>query len=145
MTKLTDCFMCQDSMFAGKSSQHPQKIAVLGVCTAIQNRDWQFFRGTTILVFQDHVIELHHLTSELQHSFMDDAGLMAAALEKTYPVTKLNHCFFGNTTPHLHWHIIVRRPTDPDPMSTIWVTDFPVVKQVDADFRKTAEEIHQYL
>ena len=145
MTKILDCFMCQDPMFTEKGSQHPQKIAELDVCTAILNRDWQFFRGTTILVFQDHLTELHHLTPELQHRFMDDAARMGAALEKTFPDTKLNHGLFGNTMPHLHWHIMVRRATDPNPESTIWESDFPVIKQSDEDFRKTAAEIRRNL
>ena len=155
MTKMEDCFMCQDVMFQGpmfqgpmsneKGSRQPQKIADLDVSTAILNRDWQFFRGTTILVFQDHLTELHHLTSELPHRFMDDAARMAAALEKTFPYAKLNHGLFGNTMPHLHWHIIVRRSTDPDPKSTIWESEFPKVIPSDEDFLNTAAEIRRNL
>ncbi len=141
MPKITDCFMCQDPMFSQEGSSHPQKIAELGVCTAILNRDWQFFRGSTILVFQDHVTELHHLTPELQHRFMDDAALMASALEKTFPNAKLNHGLFGNTMPHLHWHIIVRRETDPDPRSTIWESPFPVIVPTDEEFQQTARDV----
>lgn len=145
MTKVVDCFMCQDPMFTEKGSQYPQKIAKLDVCTAILNLDQQFFRGTTILVYQDHVTELHHLSPELQHRFMDDAARMAAALEKTFPYAKLNHGLFGNAMPHLHWHIIVRRATDPDPKLTIWETDFPKVNQSDEDLLKTATELRRNL
>lgn len=145
MAEIADCFMCQDPMFTEKGGQHPQKIAELGVCTAILNRDWQFFRGTSILVYQDHVTELHHLTPELQHRFMDDASRLAMAMEKTFPGVKLNHGLFGNATPHLHWHIMVRRAADPDPRSTIWESDFPVVNQADEDFLKTAVEIRRNL
>ena len=76
MTKIADCFMCQDPMFSEAESSHPKKIAELNVCTAILNRDWQFFRGSTILVFQRHVTELHHLSPKLQHKFIDDASRM---------------------------------------------------------------------
>ena len=69
----------------------------------------------------------------------------ALALEKTFSGVKLNHGLFGNTTPHLHWHIMVRRGTDPDPKSTIWESEFPVVEQSDEDFLKTAEEIRRNL
>jgi len=78
-------------MFSEQNSDHPQIIARLGVSTAILNRDWQFFKGSTILVFQDHVTELHHITQELQHLFVNDAARMAAALDKTFPNIKLNH------------------------------------------------------
>ena len=145
MTKIADCFMCHDPMFTEKGRRHPQKIAELDVCVAILNRDWQFFRGTAILVFRDHVTELHHLRPEFQHRFMDDATRLAMALEKTFPGVKLNHGLFGNTMPHLHWHIIVRRGSDPDPKATIWESDIPVLEQSDQDFLQTAEEIRQNL
>ena len=138
---MPDCFMCQDSMFTNPSSHHPQKIITLDVSTVILNRDWQFFRGSVILVYQAHVTELHHLTTELQHRFMSDASRMASALEKTFPGCKLNHGLFGNTVPHLHWHMIVRRETDPNPKTTIWEEPFPVLKPSDTDFEKTAAEI----
>ena len=123
----------------------PPQIADLDVCTAILNSDWQFFRGTTLLVFQDHVTELHHLTSELQHRFMDDAARISVALEKTFPNAKLNHGLFGNTTPHLHWHITVRRETDPDPRATIWESPFPKLTPSDDELLMTAGEIRQNL
>ena len=109
------------------------------------NRDWQFFKGSTILVFQDHVTELHHLPQELQRRFLEDVSRVAGALEKAFPGTKLNHGLFGNTMPHLHWHMIVRRQTDPDPKSTIWESPFPVLEQSDAAFLSIAEEIRSYL
>ena len=145
MIKMANCVMCQDPMYTEKGGRHPQKIADLDVSTAILNRDWQFFHGSTILVFQDHFTELHHLTPELQHRFMDDASRMASALEKTFSDIKLNHGLFGNNTPHLHWHIIVRRTTDPDPRSTIWESAFPNLQQSDEEFLKTAEKIRRNL
>ena len=145
MTKIADCSMCQDPMFTEKGGQHPLKIADLGVSTAILNRNWQFYPGSTILVFQDHVTELHHLTPEIQHRFMDDASRVAAALEKTFSGIKLNHGLMGNAMPHLHWHIMVRRATDPAPKLTIWETDFPKLEQSDEDFFKAAGEIRKNL
>lgn len=145
MTKANNCFMCDDLMFTEANSKHPQKIIKLEVSTAILNRDWQFFRGSTILVFQDHVTELHHLSTELQHQFIDDASRMAQALEKTFPGAKINHGLFGNTMPHLHWHMMVRRNTDPNPKSTIWEAPFPILEPSPEDLQKTANEILQNL
>ena len=145
MTKLADCSMCQDPIYTEKDGQHPRKIADLSVSTAVLNPNWQFFKGSTILVFQDHVTELHHLTPELQHLFMDDASRIAAALEKAFPGIKLNHGLMGNAMPHLHWHMMVRRATDPDPKLTIWEMDFPKLELSDEEFRRAAEEIRQNL
>lgn len=145
MVKLADCSMCQDPLFNDRGNDHPEKIADLGVCTAVLNRDWQGYEGTTVLVFQEHATELHQLTPDVQHMFMDDAARIAKALEKTYPDTKLNHALLGNATRHLHLHVIVRRSTHTDPRSTIWETPFPNPQQTDENLRKTAEEIRRNL
>ena len=137
--------MCQDPMFINNGNKYPQKIAELGVCTAVLNGDWQFFRGSTILVFQNHVTELHHLATGLQHRFMDDASRVASALEKAFPGLKLNHGLLGNATPHLHWHMIIRMPTDPNPRLSIWEFDFPKLQPSDEEFIKTADEIRRHL
>ncbi|MBT97309.1 MAG: HIT family protein [Dehalococcoidia bacterium] len=141
MARMTDCPMCQGPMFAADGSQHPQKIAELDVCTVIVNRDWQFYKGSAVLVYQDHVTELHHLSTDLQNRFLADGSRVAAALEKTYPGIRLNHGLFGNMVPHLHWHMVVRRPTDPDPKSTIWEAPIPNLDLSDEDIFNTASEI----
>ena len=139
--KVPQCFMCNDSMFVESTSDHPQWIAKLSASTAIINRDWQFFEGSTILVFQDHITELHHASPRLQHKFLDDAARVAAALTKTFPDVKLNHGLFGNSEPHLHWHMIVRRETDPTPRTTIWESDFPILNKSEQDLRSIAANI----
>jgi len=53
--------------FFETGSSHPQWKADVSVYTTTLNLNWQFFRGSTMLVYQDHVTELHHLSPELQH------------------------------------------------------------------------------
>ncbi len=145
MVKLSDCSMCQGPMFAADGSQYPQKIAELDVCTAIVNRDWQFYKGSTVLVYQDHVTELHHLSPELQNRFLADGARVATAIEKAYPGIKLNHGLFGNMVPHLHWHMVVRRSTDPEPKATIWESPIPTSELSDDDIFDIASEIRANL
>ena len=145
MTQSEACPMCQDSIYTEKGLRYPRKIAELSVSTAVLNADWQFFHGSTILVFQDHVTELHHLSSDLQHKFVGDASRMAAALEKSFRPIKLNHGLLGNAVAHLHWHIIVRRPTDPHPRRSIWEDEFPNLQLTDEEFEDIANEIRQNL
>ena len=83
--------------------------------------------------------------SENRQQIVKRTERIIQSLKKTYPDSKLNHGLFGNTTPHLHWHIIVRRATDPDPKSTIWETEFPKLVQTAEDFQKTAEKIRRNL
>ena len=145
MSNTVGCFMCEDPMFTCTEGSFPPKIADLKVSTAILNRNWQFFKGSTLLVYREHITELHHLDPAMQYQFMDDASRVSAALEMAYPGVKLNHGLFGNAVPHLHWHIIVRRSTDPDPRSTIWEFPFDVVEPSEQDLLATVEQIRQYL
>jgi diadenosine tetraphosphate (Ap4A) HIT family hydrolase len=137
--------MCQDPLFTERGFNHSQKIAKLDVSTAILNRDWQFYKGSTLLVFQDHVTELHHLTPNLQHRFMADACHMAEALVKTFHPLKINHALFGNAVPHLHWHLIPRYQSDPFPTYAIWENEFPKLPPSDEGFLEIAEQIRRNL
>ena len=133
--------MCQDPLFAEQGLKHPQKITDLDVSTAILNRDWQFYRGSTLLVLRDHVTELHHLAPEIRHRFTEDACRMAEALDKTFQPIKMNHALLGNSVPHLHWHLIPRRESDPFPTYTIWEHEFPQLLLSDEEYREIAEQI----
>ena len=141
MSKQENCLMCQDPLFAEQGLLHPQKIAELDVSTAILNRDWQFYKGSTLLVFRDHVTELHHLTPNLRHRFMADACHVAEALVKSFQPQKMNHALLGNSEPHLHWHMIPRRESDPFPTHAIWEHEFPRLQLSDEEFLEIAEQI----
>jgi diadenosine tetraphosphate (Ap4A) HIT family hydrolase len=43
--------------------------------------------------------------------------------------------------PHLHWHMMVRRETDPNPKTTIWEAPFPMLEPTDEEFEATAAKI----
>lgn len=141
LTKSEDCLMCQDPLFTERGLKHPQKIAELDVSTAILLRDLQFYRGSTMLVFRDHVTELHHLAPEIRHRFTEDACRMAEALDKTFQPAKMNHALLGNGLPHLHWHLIPRGQSDPLPTHPIWRHEFPILQLSDEEFQEIAEQI----
>lgn len=141
MAIINGCFMCDDPMFTEAGSKWPRKIIELDVSTAILNRDWQYYEGTTILVFRDHETELHRLTPDVRHRFVDDAARISEALERTFRPDKLNHALLGNTIAHLHWHLIPRQRSDPNPKSTIWESEIPVRHPTDEDFAGIASRI----
>ena len=145
MTSSDGCEICQDPLFTEKGLDHPQKIAELDVSIAILNRDWQYYRGSALLVFRDHVTELHHLDPEIRRRFLEDACRLASAVEKTFQPSKLNHAVLGNSVPHLHWHLIPRRPTDPFPTHAIWEYEIPQVRLTDQDLRELAAQIRTNL
>ena len=144
MTRFEDCSMCQDPLYTEYGLKHPQKIADLDVSTAVLNRNWQFYKGSTIVVFRDHVTELHQLEPEIRRQFMEDACRMAEALDKTFEPLKMNHALLGNAARHLHWHLIPRRQSDPYPTRSIWEDEFPQLLLSDQEFRELAEQIRSH-
>ena len=145
MSQADGCFMCQDPMFTEKGSEHPRKIAELDVSTAVLNRDWQFYRGSAILVFRGHETELHELTPEMRHQFSDDASRLAEAMTKAFQPLKMNYALLGNAVAHLHWHLIPRRRTDPRPTHSIWEDEIPKLELGDEEFNQIASEIRRHL
>jgi diadenosine tetraphosphate (Ap4A) HIT family hydrolase len=145
LTSSDGCEFCRDPLFTGEDPNHPQKIADLDVSTAILNRDWQYYRGSSLLVLRDHVTELHHLEPVMRHRFMEDACRLAAAVEKTVQPDKMNHAVLGNAVPHLHWHLIPRRKSEPFPTHAIWEDEIPQSHFSDEEFRELAKQIRANL
>lgn len=78
--------------------------------------------------------ELHHWNPELQHRYMVDAPRnWGSAREDVQPI-KSHQDLLGNAVAHLHWHMIVRDPTDPHPKHSIWEGEFPKGQPSDEDF-----------
>jgi diadenosine tetraphosphate (Ap4A) HIT family hydrolase len=46
---------------------------------------------------------------------------------------------------HLHWHLIPRRLTDPNPKRPIWAAPFPEVSLSNEEFTQIADEIRRNL
>lgn len=140
-----DCPFCVNPIFKDSSLDHPRKIAELEVSTAVLGRTEQYFRGYTLLVLRGHATELFDLDPETRRKFVEDATRLASALAETFHPIKMNYCLLGNTVEHLHWHLIPRRHTDPDPKRPIWESPFPNVQLSDDDFQSMAHEIRGHL
>jgi len=124
----------------------PTWIANLQVSTAIVC-DNQICRGYSILVYnKEHVTELFQLTEEDRAAYMEDLNKVAKAIYDAYHPCKMNYELLGNVVPHLHWHIIPRRETDPiDLHWPIWGKDYTKVTLSDDEYRKIVGEIRAHL
>ena len=119
-------------------------MAELEVSTLILRPIYQHFQGYTILALRQHAIELWDLDPEIRQKFMEEANQVSLALAKTFNPLKMNYCLLGNTDPimdHLHWHLIPRRVTDPNPKRPVWEVPFPEVGLGDDEFKQMADEI----
>ncbi len=136
--------MCDLPVFQ-RGGNDPRQIADLDVSTAVLASREQFYRGYTLVVLNQHAVELFDLDEEIRRQFVEDANRMAEALNKTFQPLKMNLCLLGSTLRHIHWHLIPRRETDPDPKWPVWKFPFPDVKCSDDEFQKMADDIRANL
>lgn len=116
------CKICrQDWPFPGHF------IGEMGLTKAYLFED-QFFPGWTVLVLKDHRTELFQLTSEARSRLMEELSRMGEMLNRVFEVRKINSELLGNQVPHMHWHVIPRLRTDPDPLKPVWCIDHEPVR-----------------
>jgi diadenosine tetraphosphate (Ap4A) HIT family hydrolase len=94
-------------------------IGDLGMTKAYVFED-QFFAGWTVLVLKDHRTELFQLTQDERRKLIEEVSRTGEALTKTFNVEKINSELLGNQVPHIHWHVIPRLKSDPDPLKPVW-------------------------
>lgn len=95
------------------------RIADCGLTIAYLHED-QFFEGWTVLLFKRHATELFHLTEEERRRLIEEVSAVGEVLSKRYQAIKINYELLGNQLPHIHWHLIPRRPDDPAPLEPVW-------------------------
>jgi diadenosine tetraphosphate (Ap4A) HIT family hydrolase len=111
---VTDCPVCR-----GERPAADHRIAELDVTVAYLHDD-QFFPGWTVLVLRRHATELFELDADERARMMDDVTRIASALREEFVARKINYELLGNQVPHIHWHVIPRRPDDPAPLDAVW-------------------------
>jgi diadenosine tetraphosphate (Ap4A) HIT family hydrolase len=58
---------------------------------------------------------------------MEEVNYVAQTLAQVFDAKKMNYELLGNQVPHIHWHLIPRMKSDPDPLKPVWcVTHEPV-------------------
>jgi diadenosine tetraphosphate (Ap4A) HIT family hydrolase len=88
----------------------------------------QFFAGWTVLILKDHRTELFHLTQEERGALMEEISRVGEVLTKIFDVGKINSELLGNQIHHIHWHVIPRLITDPDPLSPVWCVPHETIR-----------------
>jgi diadenosine tetraphosphate (Ap4A) HIT family hydrolase len=118
-TLSVDCPLCQ-RVAQLKSADNPQHIHEFEYSYLLVG-DHQFHKGYCVLIFKQHVRELHELDPEVQSALFAELMTATKAIAKTFAPWKMNHSCYGNQAPHIHWHIFPRYDTEPDHLNQPWL------------------------
>lgn len=80
----------------------------------------QFFAGWTVLVLKEHLSELFDVSKDARGMLMEEVAHVAQTLAQVFEAKKINYELLGNQVPHIHWHLIPRLKSDPDPLKPVW-------------------------
>jgi len=106
-----DCMICE-RLALWRAGNNPYFIAEFEHSILVVG-DHQYHRGYCVLLYKDHIRDLHNLPPEAQIGVFRDLMTATNAVVKTFQPDKMNHASFGNVVPHIHWHIIPRYLADP--------------------------------
>lgn len=107
------------SICAGTWPQRDHLIGDVGLTNAYLFQD-QFFAGWTVLVLKEHVSELFELSKDARGRLIEEVNGVAQTLARMFEASKMNYELLGNQVPHIHWHLIPRLKSDPDPLQPVW-------------------------
>jgi diadenosine tetraphosphate (Ap4A) HIT family hydrolase len=114
MSKRVSCHICEKAW-----PLNDYYIGDLGLTKAFLFED-QFFAGWTVLILKNHHTELFQLTQEERMGLIEEVSRVGEAMTEIFEVKKINSELLGNQTPHIHWHVIPRLKSDPDPLKPVW-------------------------
>ena len=138
-----ECEMCRGGL---DFRDEPLWICDLKVTSAVLARN-QICRGYCILIYnKGHYTELFQLSQEELIAFMQDVATISRAVYEAFHPQKMNYELLGNAVPHLHWHIIPRRETDPMELRwPIWGKDYTELSLSDGEYQEIIKEIRAHL
>lgn len=66
----------------------------------------QTHKGRCVVALNEHQQEFFHLSQEKQDAYMRDVAQAAKAIESAFAPGKINYGAFGDTMPHVHFHVV---------------------------------------
>jgi diadenosine tetraphosphate (Ap4A) HIT family hydrolase len=105
------CTLCE-TLARSRAGRAPDHIADLSESTLLLF-EHQGCPGWCVLILNDHHEHLEHLPPARQTRLLADVAAAGAAIRLALGVPRINYACLCNQVPHLHWHLIPRRPADP--------------------------------
>ena len=110
--------------------------------------DFQHFKGYTLFLYKDHVVELFDLDKETRAKHLYEMTLVAEAVKNAFGAEKMNYECLGNGEggAHIHWHLFPRRAGDIDNYGNqgkgpVWC--YPSEKMYADTNRPSSEELEE--
>lgn len=100
--------MQQECMYCAKDERLPNlmiEIAPLDVSTLYLFKE-QTYRGRVLVALNHHEREMFHLSDDIRNRLMADVARAAKAVDKAFSPGKINYGAYGDTMPHVHFHIV---------------------------------------
>ena len=111
MIELNECFYCHTNLMP---SGLMIPIGTLNVSDLYLLCD-QKNTGRCIVAYNKcHVRELFELSADDRIAFIEDICRVSAVLKELFSAKKINYGIFGDTVPHLHAHIVPKKPEEAD-------------------------------
>ncbi|RKP58159.1 HIT family protein [Cohnella endophytica] len=104
-----ECMYCTSD---GRLEKIMIEIGKLRVSTVFLFRE-QTYKGRCVVALNEHHRELFQLSQEMQDAYMRDVAQTARAVEQAFSADKINYGAFGDTMPHVHFHIVPKYKDGP--------------------------------
>ena len=106
MNKKEECLICERIALI-KESRNPYFVIELQTAYVVVG-DHQLFKGYTLVLFKEHIAELHTLPSQTRSIFLEEVSIVGEAVFNCFQPKKMNYELLGNSENHLHWHLFPR-------------------------------------
>lgn len=103
------------------------------------------FPGRSLLVFNQHYEDIFDIPGPQRELFIDDLRDVAETIKRSLNPDRLNYASLGNTIHHVHWHVIPRRESEPNPSRPIWEHPEPARSLGDQERASLSEALRHAL
>ena len=138
------CFIC-DRIKMTQEGKNPFFVKELETGYVVIG-DYQYFKGYSLFLYKDHVVELFDLDEETRTKHLREMTLVAEAVKNAFGAQKMNYECLGNGDggAHIHWHLFPRRAGDMGDYGNngrgpVWW--YPMDKMYSDDNRPSDEEL----
>jgi len=106
----------------------------------------QTYRGRCVVAYKNgHKRELFELSEEERNRFIGDVAAVASAVHRAFAPQKINYGAYGDTMPHVHFHVVPKSPGAPKWGSTFDMMPETRVLPAPEEYEEIIREIRKYL